>query len=722
MLFWILLLLVGSNSYAKAYGGPYLLLNPEYQGQVSPISFMIVGFAIGGFTMTWNTCYYMLNSFRFKFLVSLARPFVNFCFNNFIIPLIFNVVYISTLVKFHRGQQTPEKDIWLYVFSLLFGQLLMVVLVIVYFTLFNKNIERFLKGLTEKARQNLEASQILLDKLDPDRPIKDHSQWPVETYLYGLFSVRLVRKVDHYDMSLVKRVLRQHHLNTVLIILICLSIILAYGILLENPIFRFPAGAALLVMLSMSIAVACLISYWSGAWRIVTFVMIILGLNFISTFDLVVYKHKLLGLDYNLPKKVYSNQSIIESIHKEDVSMDVLHTRQILQNWKSKVYNGRKPYIVFVQSSGGGLRAAYWGMHVLQQLETVTKGKLMDHTFMMSGASGGMIGSAYFRQLYFKKKQGENIDPTDIKYREDIGKDLLNAIFSSVAVNDLVFPWQSFHQYGQLYRKDRAYWFDQQFKENTNGLIEGKIIDYQAAEKASQVPLMVFSPTIVNDQRVMLISATPVSYLCLPYVGSNKGQLTYLLPDGVEFMRFFSDRGAEHIDLTTAMRLNATYPYILPTTSLPTTPEMKIMDAGLRENHGFGMSTRMVNVFRKWIEQNTAGVIFIQIRSDIKLKKMDEIKDQSSLLKETFLPFGNIYSNFLTQQDYNNDQTVASLANSLKVPVHVLPFIYIPSVENKEASMSYHLTESEKIDIVKAYNNPGNQNMEALLKKLLRVR
>lgn len=722
MLFWMLLLLVGSNSFAKAYGGPYLLLNPEYQGQVSPFSFMIVGFAIGGFTMTWNTCFYMLNSFRFKFLVSLARPFVNFCFNNFIIPLIFNIAYISTLVKFHRGQQTAEKDIWTYVFSMMLGQLLMVILVVVYFTLFNKNIERFLKGLTEKAKRNLEASQILLDKLDPDRPIKDQSQWPVETYLYGFFSVRLVRKVDHYDLSLVKRVLRQHHLNTVLIILICLSIILAYGILLENPIFRFPAGAALLVMLSMSIAVACLISYWSGAWRIIAFACIILGLNFISTFNLVVYKHKLVGLNYNLPKKVYSNQSVMESIRKEDVSMDVLNTRQILQNWKSKVYTGRKPYIVFVQSSGGGLRAAYWGMHVLQQLETSTKGKLMDHTFMMSGASGGMIGSAYFRQLYFKQKQGENIDPTDPKYREDIGKDLLNAIFSSVAVNDLIFPWQSFQKYGQMYRKDRAYWFDQQLKENTNGLVEGKILDYQALEKSSQVPMMVFSPTIVNDQRVMLISATPVSYLCLPYIGSNKGQLTYLLPDGVEFMRFFSDRGAQQLDLTIAMRLNATYPYILPTTSLPTSPEMKIMDAGLRENHGFGMSTRMVNVFRKWIEQNTAGVIFVQIRSDVKLKKMDEIKDHTSLLKETFLPFGNIYSNFLTQQDYNNDQTVAALANSLKVPVYVLPFIYIPSVENKEASMSYHLTESEKVDIVNAYSNPGNQNMEALLKKLLRVR
>jgi hypothetical protein len=194
------------------------------------------------------------------------------------------------------------------------------------------------------------------------------------------------------------------------------------------------------------------------------------------------------------------------------------------------------------------------------------------------------------------------------------------------------------------------------------------------------------------------------------------------MPDGVEYMRFFKDDGASNIDLPSAARLNATYPYILPAAYLPTKPEMKIMDAGLKENHGFGMSTRFVNVFRRWIEKNTAGVIFIQIRSDKKLKKMDEKEEKSTFLNEMFLPFGNIYSNFLTQQDYNNDYFVAQLANSLSVPVHIIPFIYLPLVENKAASMSFHLTKGEKLDIVKAYDNEFNQASEAKLKKLLKVK
>ncbi|MCZ2392915.1 MAG: hypothetical protein LC105_03540 [Chitinophagales bacterium] len=725
MLFWILLIAVSSNSFALNYGGPYLFLNPEYLGKVSVWSYMILGFAIGGFIMTWNTCFYMLNSFRFKFLVSLARPFVNFCFNNFIIPLIFNIIYIQALFRFHHEQETSLRTMLSYIGSMLVGQWVMVIFVVIYFTLFNKNVEKFILSLTEKAKENLEASRILLNKLDPDRPILDQSQWPVETYLFGFFRVRYIRNVDFYDMSLVKRVLRQHHLNTLLIIVVCITIILAYGVLLDNALFRIPAGAAVMLVMSVTTAIACVISYWSGGWRIIAFSLILLFLNVISGYDLIVYKHHLNGLDYRAERKEYSNWSVAQNINKDSLSRDISSTINMLDKWNYRIVKAEsrhKPYMVFLQSSGGGSKAAYWGMHVLQQLEKASAGKLMEHTVLMTGASGGMIGSGYFRHLYYLQKKGSPINPLDSIYKEDIGKDILNAIFSAFAANDLIFPLQSFKQYGQYYRKDRAYWFDRQLVENTNGLLGGKLMAYREAEKTSLVPMMVFSPTIINDQRALLISASSVSYLCLPYIGYNQGYLNYLIPDGVEYMTFFKGMGAENIDLVTAMRLNATYPYILPAAYLPTQPEMKIMDAGLKDNHGFGVTTRFINVFRRWIEQYTSGVIIVQIRSDIKLKKMDDIKEKSTLFNEVFLPFGSIYSNFISQQDYSNDLMVAELANSMKVPIHVLPFIYTPADENKEASMSYHLTAKEKQDINNAYYTESNQNMLKRLLKLLQVK
>ncbi len=723
VVFWILLTMICADIFAKQYGAPYLFLSPEYMGRVTPLSYMILGFALGGFIMTWHTCFYMLNSFRFKFLVSLAKPFVSFTQNNFIIPLAFNIVYVANLIEFHQQQGTDTKTTWIFILSLMLGQLLMVLMVIFYFTLFNTNVENFIRGLTEKAKEKFEAGNIILDKMDPDRPILDKDQWPVETYLYNFVRIRHVRNVDHYDMTLIKKVLRQHHLNTLLIIFLCISLIFAYGILLDNPVFRIPAGAAILLIFSVLIAIACVISYWSGGWKVMVFIVIFVILNSISGFNLGVYKHKLLGLDYTHHRLIYSNQAIIEHLPEENIRYDIQESQKVLANWKKKfnLKDGRKPYMVFVQSSGGGSRAAFWGIHVLQNLEKHTKGKLMNHTMMMSGASGGMMGNAYFRQLYYLQKQGKDINLLDTIYREDLGKDLLNAIFSGYAANDLIFPWQTYQAYNQKYRKDRAFWFDNQLRENTRGLIDGKIMKFREAEYLSLIPMMVFSPTIMNDQRSLFISATPVSYLCLPFSGKNTGTLNYLLPDGVDFMRFFEYRGAENLDLATAMRLNATYPYVLPAAYLPTIPDMKVMDAGFRENHGFGASTKFVNVFRNWIEQNTAGIIFIQIRSDIKLQKMNDIKSESTLFNEMFLPFRSIYTNFLTQQDYTDDLFVAQLANSLKVPVHILPFIYTPEVENKEAAMSFHLTGKEKQDIVDAFYTEGNEKMMHKLIELLRV-
>ena len=723
LLIWIFMALLASNAIAKAYGGPYLFLNPEYMSRVNSLGFMIIGFAIGGFIMTWQTCFYMLNSFRFKFLVSLARPFVVFCFNNSLIPLVFNLIYLIAIYRFQSSQGVSFKEILVFMSSMLLGQLILISLVILYFMLFNQNVDKFLRGLTEKTREKLEANNIPLSKLSQDRPISDWHRWPVESYFHGPFRIRSVRNVSHYNDELIKRVLRQHNLNMALIIVICVLIIFSYGFLLDNPIFRIPAGASLMLILSTLTALACLVSYWAGGWRFIVFATLIFILNFVSGFRVMIHKHQLTGLDYGSSQLIYSNQAVFAHLKPEEIERDRNETRQILDNWKNKLHKTEKgkPYIIFLQSSGGGLKAGYWGMHVLQKLEKATQGKMMDHTMMMSGASGGMIGSAYFRHLYLLHKQGKNINPLSPRYRDQIGKDLLNPIFAGLAANDLFFPLQTFKEDGHTYHKDRGYWFNKQLEENTDGLLTGKVIDYQEAERLSLVPMIVFSPTIVNDQRVLLISATPVSYLCLPYIGENKGYLNYLFPDGVDFFHFFQGKGAEHIDIKDAIRLNATYPFVLPTVYLPTKPEMKVMDAGLKDNHGYEMSTRFINVFRDWIERNTAGVIFIQIRSDQKLKKMDELSQKTSLLQELFLPIGNIYTNFIVQQDYNNDMYIAELANSLKVPVTVLPFIYNPESLNKEVSMSFHLTRKEKLDLIQAYKNEHNQNMEKKLKRLLDV-
>lgn len=723
LIFWLVVTLTASNQILEHYGGPYLLLDPEYMGEVSYISFMIVGFALGGFIMTWNTCFYMLNSYRFRFLATLEKPFAAFCLNNFLIPLSFSITYVVTLVRFQKNQGLSNPDIIENVVAMLFGQILMVVAIILYFAIFNKNVHKFLSGLTEKTRKQLEKRNVHFGKLDFD--VTDATQWPVETYISGALKVRLVRQTDHYDKEILRRVLQQHDYNSVVIIIISLSLLFAFSYLLDNPLFRIPAGASFLLVLCVTMAIVTLITYFFRGWRLLAFVLIIAGINYASQYDILVYKNKVLGIDYDEPYLKYNTRTVAEHVGREQINNDKQELIGILNRWKrntSRNYKNTKPVMVIVQSAGGGLKSCYFTTHVLQQLEIQTSGKLMDHTVLMTGASGGMLGAAYFRELLLRHKTQGDVDYLDPAYVEDAGKDLLNSMATAIASNDLFFPWQRYQYNGKTYSKDRGYWFDKQFNENTSYILNKSVMDYAVPERKALIPMMVLSPTIVNDQRLLIISPQPMSFLTRPFIYRERGRLEYLSPDAVDFMRFFERRGAADLPFSVALRMNATYPYIFPSVNLPTLPEMKIMDAGIRDNYGFVISTRFVNVFRQWIETNTSGVIFLQIRTDNKLKKHEKNAVRSSFINELTSPFGNIYSNFLYEQEYVNDHLVGLLANSMKVPVSVLDFSYVPAVEDREASMSLHLTRREKYDIKQAFWSENNQRNLTELKRLMGIK
>ncbi len=87
-------------------------------------------------------------------------------------------------------------------------------------------------------------------------------------------------------------------------------------------------------------------------------------------------------------------------------------------------------------------------MNVLQRYDSLLKGKLLKHTFLMTGASGGMLGAAYFRELYLRQQEGEDarrrLKLYDSLYCEKISRDLLNSVFSSFAVNDFITTFPAF--------------------------------------------------------------------------------------------------------------------------------------------------------------------------------------------------------------------------------------------------------------------------------------
>src|ERR1700734_1616510 len=85
-------------------------------------------------------------------------------------------------------------------------------------------------------------------------------------------------------------------------------------------------------------------------------------------------------------------------------------------------------------------------------------------------------------------------------------------------------------------------------------------------------------------------------------------------PDAIDFGAFFYRQDPMNLRLLTALRMNATFPYVLPNVWLPSRPVIDVMGARLRDTFAEMNAIRFLNAFREWLKENTSGVVLLQIR------------------------------------------------------------------------------------------------------------
>ena len=91
--------------FMQTFGANSLFLAPEYLGSVNSFGAAIVGMAIGMFIMSWNITTFILFSRHFKFLSATTNPFLKYCMNNSIIPVIFLIFYFFHAWNFDRYKE-----------------------------------------------------------------------------------------------------------------------------------------------------------------------------------------------------------------------------------------------------------------------------------------------------------------------------------------------------------------------------------------------------------------------------------------------------------------------------------------------------------------------------------------------------------------------------------------------------------------------------------------
>ncbi len=342
----------------------------------------------------------------------------------------------------------------------------------------------------------------------------DKSLIRVEWYFESPRRLRKTRNVSHYTDQFVESIFKRHHFAAILSVFAAFIFLVIIGFFLDYQVFQIPAAASITIFFSILIGVAAAFTYFLQSWSIPYLIILVLILNIFYKLNWIDPRNKAYGLNYvdKDHRPSYSREGLLALCSKENIEADRQNMIHILDNWKKR-QDSEKPLFVVICASGGGHRSATFTMKVLQQLDSITHGTIMKKTFLITGASGGMIGATYFRELYLQREKGKNIHLQDKTYVDDVAGDLLNPVFSSLFARDLISPAQKFSVGPYKYVKDRGYAFEQKLNFDTKGFLDKQIKDYTAYEKAADIPLIFFNSVVTRDGRKMLISTQPVRFM-----------------------------------------------------------------------------------------------------------------------------------------------------------------------------------------------------------------
>jgi predicted acylesterase/phospholipase RssA len=398
----------------------------------------------------------------------------------------------------------------------------------------------------------------------------------------------------------------------------------------------------------------------------------------------------------------------------------------------------RRPVVV-IAVSGGGLRAAAWALTVLQELEKqFAQAGVPDftsHVRVITGASGGMLGAAYYTASLRppgQRKSGQERETEMNDEYKRLTDDCLTAITNQLVFGDLpsmFSPWPSRHDRGKVLE---AAW-----KENLNGALDASFADLWEGEKQGWRPALVFAPMLVEDGRRLLISN-----LDLRYPLRNDGNLltgwapgtpplypveTYSI-EAFELFRLFPDR-RDKFPLSTAVRMSASFPVFSPAVPLPTSPRRRVVDAGYYDNYGVSLSAAWLfsQEHLNWLDERASKIVLIQVRdgTDHSQRSLERVDPERSTwlgrsIEELASPLEGLNSARVGSSSFRNDGQLKLLSQFMKekeqpsISIEPIahtkrPFSVITFEFPDHASLSWYLTREERDKLRQGVNRPALQ-------------
>ena len=702
LIFWAILVSVVDSGLMKSFGADSLFFVPEYMGEVNAISACLVGISTGVFFMSWNITTFILHTKRFKFLAATSKPFLKYCINNSILPLLFLVFYMVKMIQFDVNKELLNLgELLILSTSFLGGVVILLLFSFGYFFGADRTILRTITPVIANPHH--------FKKAYPGRHTHgDGFGMKVNYFLTGTFRFKKVRPVSHYSEQFLDTIFKRHHFAAMIGILMAFIFLITCGFFLDVKFFQAPAAASIFIFFAVMVAVIGALTYFLESWSVLFVIALMVILNVLYQNEIIDPRNKAYGIDYNNKEgQPEYNLAALRGISTPaKIEADKANMIEILNNWKSK-QDSAKPVMIFINVSGGGLRSATFVMNTLQKIDSITGGNLMKQTFLINGASGGMLSATYYREIYNRSRLSNINDLHSSSYTNNITQDLLNPVFSSMISRDIFAPAQKFSIGAFSYIKDRGYAFEQKLNENSGGVLDKQIKDYAADEKAANIPMIIYNSVITGDGRKMIIGTQPLSFLMKPLAFAQDSLSS---PDAVDYGALFANQHPMELRLLTALRMNATFPYILPNVWLPSKPVIDVMDAGIRDNFGQETTLRFIDNFKDWLAENTGGIVVLQIRDRINDNWQHPL-ETGSITDILIKPATMLQHNWFKLQDYFQADQFSYLKDSSVKQMNRITFVYAPKKEEQGAALNFHLTAAEKKDVIASFNSKHNQQM-----------
>jgi hypothetical protein len=334
----------------------------------------------------------------------------------------------------------------------------------------------------------------------------------------------------------------------------------------------------------------------------------------------------------------------------------LLNNAEVLLSWRNLVadaWQQRKPKLVIVTVSGGGIRASVWASVVLRKLEATLGADFPYHIRLVTGASGGMVaGSYYVLSLMpptadvltggtadFETLHGTTLDA----FVDAMALDQLDAVAGRMLFTDLPGTLSPFARRGDRGRTLEETWI--RWTGGEASPLRRPLESFAADERMGWRPSLVYTPMMVEDGRRLLISNLDMAFATRnvgglliepssrkierPAIQGGDFDLSIHEEDevfslsAVEFFRLFPR--AHDFRVTTAIRMSASFPWVSPAVNLPTLPPRRVVDAAYYDNYGVNLSALWLSKMSSWLQENTSGVLVVQIRDKVSQGARTEI-------------------------------------------------------------------------------------------------